>query len=149
MEEGDHKPGLIRSRRAATIALLLTWAFAILTFRGVFRLPAHGSPWILPFDFVQPRWLFVALNVAFWGYLLWASVILLRMARGKERVLVAGWVCSFPLGLSQHLVPLSVAVAIQYVKAAGMIVAFVAAVLILIEGPTHPLPGAAETQQNT
>jgi hypothetical protein len=144
MQQGEHKPGLIRSRPAATIVLLLSWILAILTFRDLFRLPAHGSAWLLPPDFVQPRWLFVALNVAFYAYLSWSCVVLFRITLGKERILAAGFYSSMALGLIQGLVSPFAATAIQYARVAGMVVAFVAAALIFIEGPAHPLPSPSE-----
>jgi hypothetical protein len=70
-------------------------------------------------------------------YLLWLCVVFFRIAQGKERVLVAGWVPAILLSPVQSLVSISTAADIQYFKAASIGVAFVAAVLILLEGPAR------------
>jgi len=50
-------------------------------------------------------------------------------------VLVAGWIPGVLLSPFQGVVSAWLAAAIQYVKAASIMVAFAAAVVILIEGP--------------
>jgi len=84
-----------------------------------------------------PTWAGVAVDVAFYAYLLWLCVVFFRIAQGKERVLVAGWCPGILLGPIEHLVSISTAAAIQYVQAVSIAVAFVAAVLILLEGPAR------------
>jgi hypothetical protein len=60
-----------------------------------------------------------------------------RAAQGKERVLVAGWVPGLLLGPVQGRVSVSLAAALQYVKAVSIAVALVAAVLILLDAPAR------------
>ena len=68
-----------------------------------------------------------------YGWILWLCIVFPRALQGKERVLVAGWVPSLVLGSIQGMVSVSLATALQYVKAASMMVAFIAAVVILVE----------------
>ena len=62
-------------------------------------------------------------------------IVFPRALHGKKRVLVIGWVLSFLLSLIQGLVSAPLAAIVQYVRAASIMVAFFAAVAILIEGP--------------
>jgi len=55
----------------------------------------------------------------------------------QERVLIAGSVPGILLSPIQSVVSISLAAAIQYVKAVSIAVAFFAAVLILMEGPAR------------
>src|SRR5438128_9857925 len=71
----------------------------------------------------------------FYAWLLWLCVVFPRALQGKERVLVAGWIPGVLLSPIQGLVSASLAAAIQYVKAASIMVAFFAAVAILLECP--------------
>ena len=77
----------------------------------------------------------VAVNVALYAWLLWLCVVFPRALQGKQRVLVAGWVPGVLLSPIQGMVSASLAAASQHVKAASIMVAFLAAVAILIEGP--------------
>lgn len=78
-------------------------------------------------------WALWAVNVAFYGYLVWLCVVFFRVAIGKERVLVAGWFLLILLSPIQSLVSTSAAAAIQYIKAVSIAVALVAALLLVIE----------------
>jgi uncharacterized membrane protein YkvI len=138
MEQQGYEPQLIRSRRIALVGLILTGYIAVLTFRAAFLQSPNHSHWLLPLDNVLPAWALWAVNVAFYGYLLWLCFTFFRAVRGKERVLIAGWVPGIVLSPIQSLVSISLADAIQYVKAVSISVAFVAAILILIEGPGRP-----------
>jgi len=86
---------------------------------------------------VLPAWAVWTVNGVFYGYLLWLCVVFSRAVRGKERVLIAGWVPGILLSPIQSVVSISLATAIQYVKAVSISVAFVAAVFILVEGPAR------------
>ncbi len=55
--------------------------------------------------------------------------------KGKERILVAGWIPGVLLSPVQGLVTMPLTVAIQYLKAVTMMVSLLAAVAILVEGP--------------
>jgi hypothetical protein len=73
--------------------------------------------------------------VALYASFIYLCVAFPRGLRGKERVLVAGWVPGVLLSPVQGLVSESLAAAIQYFKAGSIMVAFLAAVAILVEGP--------------
>jgi hypothetical protein len=77
----------------------------------------------------------LAVNVALYAWLLWLCVVFPRALHGKERVLVAGWVPGILLSPIQGVVSASLATVIQHVKAASIMVAFFAAMAILLEGP--------------
>jgi hypothetical protein len=140
MEQPKYKPGLIHTKRDAVIALCLTGFVAALTvwnavsrsFRGVAYRSQHGLPWILDLRFMLPTRAAVAVNVGFYIYLLYLGVAFYRMAQGKERILVAGWFVGIFLGPVQLLASVSAAT-IDYLQSAGILVAFVAAVYILVE----------------
>ena len=76
----------------------------------------------------------LAVNVALYAWWLWLCVVFPRALQGKERILVAGWLSGILLSPVQGMVSVSVAAAIQYVKTASMMVAFFAAVAILLQG---------------
>lgn len=133
MEGRSDRQGLIRDRRDALIALALTGIIATMTFRAAFLPSPHHSHWLVPLVFSLPVWALWAVNVAFYGYLVWLCVVFFRVAIGKERVLVAGWFLLILLSPIQSLVSTSAAAAIQYIKAVSIAVALVAALLLVIE----------------
>jgi hypothetical protein len=142
MEQPKYKPGLIHTRRDAVIALCLTGFVAALTvwnavsrsFRGVVYRSQHSLPWVIDLRFMLPARAAVAVNVAFYIYLLYLGVAFYRMAQGKERILVAGWFVGIFLGPVQILASVSAAT-IAYLQSAGILVALVAAVYILVNVP--------------
>ncbi|HYL68200.1 MAG TPA: hypothetical protein VEX69_03460 [Candidatus Limnocylindria bacterium] len=83
----------------------------------------------------------VAVNIFFYAYLLWLGVVFYRTTQGKERVLVAGWFGAMFLGWTQNLVSMSAAGAIEWAKASCMLVAFLAAVDILLRTFADDDPG--------
>jgi hypothetical protein len=139
MKQPKYEPGLINSRRDAMIALCLTglvaalnvWAVAH-SFESVAHSSQHRLPWLLDLRFILPKRPAVAVNVGIYAYLLYLGIVFYRMARGKERILVAGWFFGIFLGPLQILPSVSAA-AIDYLQTAGMLIAFVAAVSILVE----------------
>jgi len=50
-------------------------------------------------------------------------------------MLIAGWIPCLLLSPVQGVVPMPIAAAIQYVKAVSIMIAFFAAVAILLDGP--------------
>jgi hypothetical protein len=91
----------------------------------------------------------VAVNVGFYAYLFYLGIVFYRMAQGKERVLVAGWFVGIFLGPVQILALVSAA-AVNYVQAAGMAVAFLAAVHILRDVSASGKPRLdSQASQNT
>lgn len=135
MEQQEQKPRLIRSRFTAAIGVILTGYVAALTLRAAFRRSPHHFHWILPLDYLLPAWADLIANVALYAALFFLCVAFLRSVRGKERVLVAGWIPGVLLSPVQGMVSASLAAAIQYAKAVSIMVAFAAAVAILVEGP--------------
>ena len=133
MEGRSHREGLIRHRRNAVIALILTGLVAAMTFRAAFLPSPHHARWLIPLDSLLPMWALWAVNVAFYTYLLWLSVVFFQVAMGKERVLVAGWFLLILLSPIQSLVSTSAAAAIQYIKAVSIAVAFVAVLWLVLE----------------
>jgi hypothetical protein len=130
--EQPQKPRLITSRFTALVGVILTGYIAALAIRSAFWQSAHHFHWLLPLDRLLPAWAVLTVNVVIYGWMLWLCVVFPRALQGKERVLVAGWVPSLVLGPIQGMVSVSLATAIQYVKAASMMVAFIAAVVILV-----------------
>ncbi len=131
--EQPQKPRLITSRFTALIGVILTGYIAALAIRSAFWQSAHHFHWLLPLDRLLPAWAVLTVNVVIYGWILWLCIVFPRAFQGKERVLVAGWVPSLVLGPIQGMVSVSLATTIQYVKAASMMVAFIAAVVILVE----------------
>jgi hypothetical protein len=145
VEHREHKQRLIPNRRTAAIAVALTGYVAALTLRAAFSQSPHTFHWILSLGHLLPSWAVWAANVAFYVCLLCLCIAFPLSLRGKERVLVAGWVPGVLLSPVQGVVSVSVAAAIQHVKAVSMVIAFVAAVLILLEGPASASAPPADT----
>jgi hypothetical protein len=135
MTQQDHKPRLIGSRLTAIIGVILTGYVAALTLRAAFWQHPRHFHWMLPLDHLLPLWAVLTANVALYACLIFLCIAFPRELRSKERVLVVGWIPGVLLSPIQGLVSVSLATAIQYVKAASMTVAFLAAVAILVEGP--------------
>ncbi len=104
-----------------------------MTCRNFFSHSLHHSHWLLPLDFLLPARASWVVNVVFYAYLFWLCVIFFRLSLGKERVLVAGWFLLILLSPIQDLVSIPAAAAIEYAKAISISVAFVAALLLLLE----------------
>ena len=132
MKEQD-QPRLIGSRFSAVIAVILTGYVAAVTFRSTFWQHPHHFRWILSLGRLLPPWAALTANVALYASLIFLCVAFPRSLRGKERVLVAGWVPGVLLSPVQGLVSESLAAVIQYLKAGSIMVAFLAAVAILLE----------------
>ena len=117
-----------------SIGVVLTDYVAALTLRTAFWQSPHHFHWLLPVGTFLPARVTLAVNVAFYAWLLWLCIVFPRALHGKERVLAIGWALSLLLGLIQGLVSASLAALIQYVRAASIMVALFAVVAILIEG---------------
>jgi|HubBroStandDraft_5_1064220.scaffolds.fasta_scaffold03193_6 hypothetical protein len=135
MDQPKQWPRLIGTRFAAAIGVVLTGYVAALTLRAAFWQSPHRFHWILPVDTFLPARATLVVNVAFYTWVLWLCIVFPRALHGKERVLALGWVLSLLLSLIQGLVSAALAALIQYVRAASIMVAFFAALAILIEGP--------------
>ena len=135
MDQQKQWPRLIGNRFTAAIGVVFTGYVAALTLRAAFWESPHHLHWLLPVDALLPARATLAVNVALYAWLLWLSIVFPRALHGKERVLVIGWVPGLLLSPIQGLVSVSLAALIQDVKAASIVVAFFAAVAILLEGP--------------
>jgi hypothetical protein len=135
VEHEQQRPRLIGTRFAAVLGVVLTGFVAVQTLRAAFwQYPSHFH-WILPLDkLLSPR-VTLVVNVVLYAWLLWLCVGLPKAFQGKERVLVAGWALGILLSPIQGVVSASISTAIQHVKAASIMIAFFAAVAILLEGP--------------
>jgi hypothetical protein len=135
VEQQEQEPRLIGNRFTAAIGVVLTGYVAALSLRAAFWQSPHHFHWLLPLNALLSARLTLAVNVVLYASLLWLCVVFPRSLRGKERVLVAGWVPGVLLSPIQRMVSASLAAVIQYVKAASIMIAFFAAVAILLEGP--------------
>jgi hypothetical protein len=133
--EQQKKARLITSRFIAAIGVVLTGYIAALTIRSAFWQHPYHFHWTLPVENLLPAWAVLTVNAVLYAWILWLCLVLPRALQGKERVLVLGWVPGLLLSPIQGMVGGSLATALQYVKAASIIVAFLAAVSILVEGP--------------
>ena len=146
MGQSEFKPRLIHSKRGAVFVLCFTGYLAALTFRDVFLHSQRKHHWLLDFDWLVlwhitlPAWAVVGANLGFYACLLWGGAMLYRIAQGKERFLVVGVFGGIFLGLIQILVSESAATVIDYVQAMIMVVAFFAAVDILLRMPASGYP---------
>lgn len=144
MDEQKPWPRLIGGRFSATVAIVLTGYVAALTLRAAFWQSPHHFHWLVPVDTFFPARATLAVNLVFYVWMVWLCVVFPRALHGKERVLASGWALSLLLSLIQALVSASLGAFIQYVRAASMMVAFFAALAILIEGPTRDTTASDE-----
>lgn len=133
MQQGGCQPRLIGNRRTATIALVLTGWVTALSVRAAFSQGQHHSYWLLPLSPLLPTWALWTANGLLYAYLLWLCIVFLRAFPGKERILIAGWVPGILLGPIEGRVSAPAAAVMQYVEAISIAVAFVAALLILLQ----------------
>ncbi len=141
-------PRLIGSRFSAAVGVVLTGYVAALTLRAAFWKPPHHFHWLLAVDTFLPARATLAVNLAFYAWLVWLCVVFPRALHGKERVLAIGWALSLLLSLIQGLVSASLAAFIQYVSAASIMVALFAAIAILIEARWAATPRLTATFLN-
>ena len=149
MEPRDKQLGLIGNRSRAAIALCATGFVAAQSFRGAFSRAPRSPHWLLSFEpFPLPFWVVAVANVAFYLCIVWGIADLYRNAHREERIVVAGWLGSFLLIPLQHLASARGAAAIQWVKATGMGVAFLAAAYILVRSSwnTDDFPKVAKNR---
>jgi hypothetical protein len=132
MGQSENKPRLIESTLAAIVALCLTGFVAALSFRELVRHAQYQSYWLLDLRGILPAPAAAAVNVGLYAYLLWLAVMFYRGAQGRERVLIAGWFGANVLGWIRNLVSTPVAATLDWVKATCMLMAFLAAVRILL-----------------
>lgn len=134
MEQSKDKPRIIENLCGATVALCLTGIVTALSFVDALpHLLSKPSYWLLDLRWIFPAPVAAAVNVGFYAYLGWLGVMFYRYAQGKERILVAGWFVSLFLGLIQNLVSMSAAATFNWLKAACMLIALLAAFDIFLK----------------
>ena len=97
------------------------------------------NPWLFEPSYGLPhlRLLFVGLSVFFWGFVLWILFWFYRAARGKhERFLVASFATGFVLSTIGRFMPQQIAVNMQYVSTAALLMSLVSAMTILFTLPS-------------
>jgi uncharacterized BrkB/YihY/UPF0761 family membrane protein len=139
MSSVEHTSGLIRNKRHAIIAVILTAIIAASALRTTLQPVRITSPWLFEpiYGFPHLRLLFIGLSVFFWGFVLWILFWFYRAARGKyERFLVASFATGFVLSTIERFMPLQIAVNMQYVSTAAALVSLVSAMTILFTLPS-------------
>jgi hypothetical protein len=137
-----HPARLLTTRQRTAAALSVTLFILFLAIRGGLHLGHTEGGWILPLDFVLQGWPLIAANVAFYGYLCWLAFCFIRGSEGRERIFMAGWFVHLALYPVEKLWPQSSA-AMQYVTVAGLAVAVLAAVSLLL----NPAPIADSSER--
>jgi hypothetical protein len=156
MGQPELKPRLIHTKRGAVIALCFTGYVAALSVRDLLWHSQRQHHWLLDLDWLVylhvflPAWVVAGVNLAFYAGLLWGGVLLYRIARGKERLLVVAWAAGIFLGLIQFLISASAVAAIDLLKAFMAAAAFLAAVDIFLKMPASGYPRVDnQTSRNT
>jgi hypothetical protein len=138
MEQQERRPGLIRDRLDASIAVCCTGFITALSLRDAFSGAPHKPHWLFPLDFTRlPIAVVAIVNVAFYMGLVWGFLSVYRNAQSKERILVVGWFNEILLSPFQGFLSTPAAAAIGWIKAAGMVAASIAAVMIMLKAPAR------------
>jgi len=139
MSSVGHTSNLIRNRRDATVAVVLTAIIAALVLNTTLRPMRPSSPWVFDRLYGLPdvRPLRVGLSLFYWAFVLWIVFWFYRAARGKyERFLMASFAVGFVLSVVERFMPRLIAVNMQFLSAAAALVSFVAAIAVLLMLPT-------------
>ena len=148
MGQSEIKPRLIHTKRGVVFTLCCIGYMGTLSVRDLFRHSQHNHHWLLDLDWLAywhislPAWVTPGVNLAFYAGLLRGAVLLYRLARGQERVLVVSWATVIFLGLIEFLVSSFAASAIGFLKAVMGAVAFLAATAIFLQMPANGYPRA-------
>ena len=140
MGQSELNHRLIYTRSGAVIVLCSSGYVAALTLRGLLLQSQHEPPRLIDQISLLPTWAVAGINLGFYTYLIWGLAVLSRLAQGKERVLVGGWVTSIFLSLIKYLVSAPAYTAIDYLKSLAMLVALLAAADILLRMPASSYP---------
>jgi hypothetical protein len=133
--------GVIRNKRHAIIAVVLTSVVAVSALHSTLQPMRRASPWLFEPIYGLPhlRGLFIGLSVFFWGYVLWILFWFYRAARGKyERLLLASCAAGFVLSTIEHFMPPQIAANMRYLSTTAALVSLVAATAILFTLTTRP-----------
>ena len=139
MSSVEHTSGLIRNKRHAIIAVILTAIIAASALRTTLQPMRLASPWLFEPIYGLPhlRRLSIGLSLFFWGFVLWTLFWFYRAARGKyERLLLASFATGFVFSTIEHFMPLQIAANMQYLSTAAALVSLVSAMTILFTLPS-------------
>jgi uncharacterized BrkB/YihY/UPF0761 family membrane protein len=135
----EHRSGLVRNKRDATIAVILTAIIAASSLRTTLQPMRLTGPWLFEPIYGLPHLgrLSIGLSLFFWGFVLWILFWFYRAARGKyEQLLLASFVTGFVFSTIERFMPLQIAANMQYISTAAALVSLVAAITILFTLPT-------------
>jgi|SRR5919108_4369765 uncharacterized BrkB/YihY/UPF0761 family membrane protein len=138
MSKVEHANGLIRNKRHAIIAVILTAIIAASALRTTLQPMRLTSPWLFEPIYRLPhlRLLFRGLTVFFWVFVLWILFWFYRAARGKyERFLLASFATGFVLNIIERFMSLRIAANMQYLSTAAALLSLVSAMTILFKLP--------------
>ena len=139
MTSVEHTSGLIRNKRHALIAVILTAIIAASALRTTLQPMRFTSPWLFEPIYGLPRLrpLFIGLSVFFWVFVLWTLFWFYKAARGKcERFLLASFAVGFILSTIERFMSPPIAANMQYLSTAAALVSLVSAMTILFTLPS-------------
>jgi len=139
MSSVEHTTGLIRNKRHALIAVILTAIIAASALRSTMQPMRLRSPWLFEPIYGLPhhKLLFIGLSGFFWVYVLWIVFWFYRAARGKyERFLLASFAAGFILSTIERFMSPLRAANMQYLCTAAALVSLVSAMAILFTLPS-------------
>lgn len=135
MNSAEHTNGLIRNKRHAIIAVILTAIVAASALRTTLQPTRPTSPWLFEPIYSLPhlRLLFIGLSVFFWVFVLWILFWLYRAGRRKyEMFLLGSTATGFVLSIIERFVPLHIVANVQYLNTAASLVSLLSAMTILL-----------------
>ncbi len=139
MSSVDHTSGLIKTRRHAIVAVILTAVIAASALRTALHPARFTTPWLIEPVYGLPRLtpLFISLSVFYWSFVLWIVFWFYRAARGKyEHFLLASFAIGFVLSVIKGFMPLGIAANMQFLSTAAASLSFVAAMTLLFTLPS-------------
>ena len=143
MSSIEPRSGLVRNRRDATIAVILTAIIAASSVRTTLHPMRLTGPWLFDPIYGLPHLgsrLSIGLSLFFWGFVLWIVFWVYRAARGKyERLVLASFATGFIFSTIERFMPPQVAANMRYISTTATVVSLVAAVTILFTLPTKTI----------
>ena len=134
----EHTGGVIRNKRHAILAVVLTAIIAASALRSAFKPVRFTGRWLFEPIYGLPhlRPLFIGLSLFYWCFVLWIVFWFWRAARGKyERFLLASFTIGYVLSIIERFMPPLVAANMQYLSTAAALVSFTAAITLLFALP--------------
>ena len=134
MPESARPPGLVRSTSAAVILFVVTGLVAAITIRDVvFHPMRQHSRWLFPIFFHVPHWIFISVQLAFYGCLLGLCFEFFREANARERLIVLAWFFNIFAGPLDTFISQSTARVMDHVQLLAMFTASLVALDILLK----------------